>query len=102
MSKFTPGPWAWYWKESLEGEAECGIFSQKRPGMAYSVARCPKYQNREQWEANARLIAAAPEMYKLLSDLIEPDVQADENVWPWQQDARALLDRIDGEDDDQR
>jgi hypothetical protein len=31
--------------------------------MAYSVCRAPRYQTRQQWEADARLISAAPDLY---------------------------------------
>ena len=63
--KFCPGPWQWYWHRNTDkdpSEAECGVFVEKRPGHAYSVCRAPRYEKKEQWEANARLIAAAPDL----------------------------------------
>lgn len=61
MSGYTPSPWKWYWRET-DGEADCGVFSETMPGQAYSVCRAPRYQTEERWEADARLIAAAPDM----------------------------------------
>lgn len=60
----TPGPWKWYWREE-DGKANCGVFWEKLPGHAYAVARAPQYEKWAQWEANARLIAAAPDLLAL-------------------------------------
>ena len=46
--------------------------------------------------ANARLIAAAPEMAELLASAVEQAEEAGE-VTPWVATARALLARIEGE-----
>ena len=67
MSGHTPGPWDWYWRES-DGEADCGVYWEKYQGQAYSVCRAPRYQTEEQWAADARLIAAAPELLEALID----------------------------------
>lgn len=61
----APGPWEWYWRKENK-EADCGVFYMRRPGHAYAIARCPRYEKREQWEANARLIVAAPTHHNLL------------------------------------
>ena len=66
MSKHTPGPWQWYWRLGEALKADCGVFAEPRPGHAYSVCRAPQYEGQAQWEANARLISAAPEMYEAL------------------------------------
>lgn len=59
--KITPTPWQYYWREdeAYEGQADCGIFSEPRKGQAYSIARCPRYQTKEKWEADASLICRA-------------------------------------------
>lgn len=64
------GPWQYYWRET-DGRADCGVFWEKIPGHAYSVCRAPQYEKKEQWEANARLIAAAPELLAAASRLLE-------------------------------
>ena len=58
MSKFTPAPWE-YERENLRG---CYWIHQK------GVTRQHVKTNNE---ANARLIAAAPEMYELLKSLVD-------------------------------
>lgn len=58
----TPGPWEYYWRVDDENHADCGVYALRRPGQAYAVARCPKYQSKIQWNADASLIAAAPEL----------------------------------------
>ena len=67
-TQHTPGPWVWYWRNE-DGEANCGVFWHER--MAYSVCRAPRYETQEQWEANARLIAAAPDLLETLMELVE-------------------------------
>lgn len=51
------------------GEAYCGVYYEKRPGQAYSVCRGPRYQVKEQWEADARLISAAPDLLAALTNV---------------------------------
>lgn len=68
-AQHTPGPWEWFWMEEVTDgrhEAVCGVYHEKIKGHAYSIARCPKYQKQEQWEADARLISAAPDMLAAL------------------------------------
>lgn len=76
MSKHTPEPWVWYWKEkeltpterlTFSREADCGVVS----AGGLSVCRTPRYQNKERWEADARLIIAAPAMYRKLQFAVE-------------------------------
>ena len=67
-SKFTSGPWRWHWRFE-EGVATGSVFSEPRPGHAYAVAMCPRYQSEDQWRADAALIAAAPCMLEALAGL---------------------------------
>ena len=93
MTTHTPGPW------------RIGRGAQADPFAIEAEARTVahvKHAGRDQTEANARLIAAAPEMLDALYDLV---LQADDTGCSDDlivtsaraiETARALLDRIDG------
>jgi hypothetical protein len=66
----TPGPWKWHWGLGHNLEADCGVFHEPIEGQAYSVCRCPRYQSQLQWEADARLMAAAPELLAACKGLL--------------------------------
>lgn len=70
MSQHTPGPWQFYWREE-DGEANCGVFFERRKGQAFAVARCPRYVMEKQWKADGALIAAAPDLLEALEEAIE-------------------------------
>lgn len=96
----TEGKWHFFWRHE-NGEADCGIFAEPHPGHAIAVARCPRYEKREQWEANAALICAAPAMLALLKDTVAflEDEILQGNRGPFEEgsheaEARALSDRI--------
>jgi len=79
---FTPGPWEWCYRTN-ENENDGSVFWMKREGHAYCVAKAPRYQTKEQWAADARLIAASPLMLEALElacntfrDLDEDDTAA--------------------------
>ena len=63
--KHTPGPWTYYWRTNDDGETDCGVKNYE----GVSVCRAPRFQSKEQWEYDARLITKAPEMYELLTEL---------------------------------
>ncbi len=69
--KHTLTPWKWYWKINDRLEADCGVFSESITGQAVSVCRTPRYEKEEQWEANARLIASAPDLLEACKYVIE-------------------------------
>lgn len=63
MSKFTPGPWFTH----REGYSTVYVEARIGGGMIQEVAACgPTAAGPEQQEANALLIAAAPEMLDAL------------------------------------
>lgn len=66
----TAGPWKWHPK-SGDQEHNGSIYSEPRIGHAYAIAMQPRYVTDEQWAADARLIAAAPETAKQRDDLLE-------------------------------
>lgn len=99
-NRFTPGPWKVKHSESKDSWNVIGTI----PGCRYKIARCPypksnepvfeKINKREKDEAklNAHLIAAAPDMYELLKNLIELPVPDMDALIP---DIQSLLKSID-------
>ena len=85
MSKFTPGEWIV--KELL---SSWGVFAVNE-GERTGVADCLEY-------ADARLIAAAPEMYRLLQNFCYPEEPFDARIAKKCDEVRELLKRIDGEE----
>ena len=79
MSKFTAGKW------EIEGEVPFGIKSEASPRIAIVLKA-----------EDARLIAAAPEMYELLE--VWTQIQAQPTLMEAKEKARKLLARIDGEE----
>jgi len=71
----TPGPWDWYWKVRRDDgviEADCGVVASPYNDMRNirSICRAPRYETKEQWEANARLISAAPKLLFILENIV--------------------------------
>lgn len=65
--KFTPGPWVTC---DAHGPVEEGTSIQSSLDTNM-VASCCHYYSREQVRANARLIAAAPDLYAVVEELEE-------------------------------
>jgi len=62
----TEGEWKYYDCGLDEnGERDAFIVSER----GYSVARCPRYQTKEQWEADAKLIVQSKKMASLLNTI---------------------------------
>ena len=89
MAKFTPGPW------EIEKRKTVPAYLVKSP--LCTVAEI--FTNSWMTESNARLIAAAPEMYELLRTAMPSQYSCAIDAEKWRQQRRALLARIDGEDD---
>ena len=89
MSKFTSGKWRAGEHSPLMG---ISIFATGRP---FRIARLEGYYPVEEEEANARLIAAAPEMYELLKDVAQ---WQGNYVWDTACKAKELLARINREE----
>jgi hypothetical protein len=68
MSKFTPGPWRIN-RHGFETSYLCHEFIEGDSGIAVFGVWHP--ENHKEQEANARLIAAAPELYEALKDLLD-------------------------------
>ena len=96
MSKFTEGKW--------KINEYCDVLAENNQ----LIALINKPRNKKEAQANARLIAAAPEMYQLLDNLVwyieanqklQKDCYDDE-ISAYVTRTKELLARIDGEVDD--
>ena len=86
MSQHTPGPWT---VGEDEGTSKAHEILRKGHVVAWTCSHDP-YE-----EGNARLIAAAPEMFETLRELVTMYQPTDMHPWA---NARALLARIGGRD----
>jgi len=88
MSEFTKGKWKCengYWYRITDEEGLIAICTRNKP--------------------SARLIAPAPEMYKLLEDIawyLEQIADDDDENAKYASRSKALLARIDGEDEEEQ
>lgn len=102
MSDWTPGPWA-----LSKACAPLRTSRMTHHTIEMGSAGCLEVQQRTgpQEDGNARLIAAAPEMAKILNTLLDPTIAAKEflEYWGWfcgiRTDAAELMDRIEGDTD---
>ena len=72
MSKFTPGPWKAEHRKSADGMYNTEVFSEQHGVIAicyWTPKYCANGVVKTYREANARLIALAPELYDMLSKL---------------------------------
>lgn len=90
MSQHTPGPWI-VGRQASNGDAR--VVAQSMSGE--TVARILR-SNRQDGDANARLIAKAPEMLRLLT-ILANDNQSLQKMQAAQSNARALLREIEGQ-----
>ncbi len=91
--KFTPGPWSG--REGIsaaDGKLVCSLHGV---GIDESEGSETRGRSREEWNANSRLIAAAPEMLELLKRLLDKLPCADETLMLNGVTSR-LIDRIEG------
>lgn len=66
----TEGEWNFYdCGVDDKGERDAGIVSTR----GYAVVRCPRYQTREQWKADAKLIIQSKNMASLLLECVQGD-----------------------------
>lgn len=86
MSKWTPGPWTF---EKVETTMGCGHQVVAANGQV--ICDDEPYYPAAVCEADARLIAKAPEMYELLNDFLLRDDIADDELGDA---ARALIEEI--------
>jgi hypothetical protein len=94
MKRHTPGPW-----QALKGEAnsdERGTWGSIVEPYGFYVAAIWSdcQQLADEAEANARLIAAAPDLLKALREILSYTPKRNGAAW---QEARALVAQIDGQ-----
>ncbi len=90
MSKFTPGKW------EVDGFGQAiSVFDEREEATLFIVDNVYSWANRDgEAEANARLIAAAPEMYAIVEWVASlAENQRATNVMI--QEARELIKRVD-------
>ncbi len=100
-AKFTPGPWGAvnngvYWEVSTPWEVG-GNIEKHCPSVAFVWALLPDASEpelNENQEANARLIAAAPEMFELLKECVDGTFG---NCTDWNERARKIIAKAKGE-----
>tara|TARA_B110000483_G_scaffold194793_1_gene232223 strand:+ start:2289 stop:2624 length:336 start_codon:yes stop_codon:yes gene_type:complete len=64
-TRHTPAPWTWHSKKHEDGSMNGSVvFIDEH--LAHCVCKAPKFQDEEKWEANAKLMAAAPELLDAL------------------------------------
>ena len=90
---YTPGPW------EVDPKAQCRIREIQNLDTVATTG-CDG-SHRDEWEANARLIAAAPDLLAALKDLIADVENVDSEANDWSQqvcvmNARAAIARAEG------
>jgi len=86
MSEHTPGPWI---IDSDDGDIIEVVSGD------YFIADVHRLEPKDEWRANARLIAAAPELLEALEELVDL-YEYEDNV---SRDARAAIAKARGRDD---
>lgn len=78
--KFTPGPW-YLDTEDLENQTIAAVKTPKDGGDIICEMPAAYEFSMKRWPANARLIAAAPEMYEVLEMVYREFYDTDNNTW---------------------
>lgn len=103
MSAHTPGPWEAVLPNDPRGQPVpyyCGLVSLVSHDPSISIVASDGYVESGAWEANARLIAAAPDLLESLTSLlaaIEPGGFSLEDLRGEMDDANAALKKARGE-----
>lgn len=100
MSKHTPGPWVWYRK--LSGSENSRGFGIAQEGKRFAIVDVyPLDEDGVAGEANARLMAAAPELLEALEEVVAEatayEARHGEMRRPWVRKARAAIAKAKGE-----
>jgi hypothetical protein len=93
MSKHTPGPWR------VQGEniGPIDTSDTQAYGMITPVAKVDRWDYPDEWQANARLLAASPEMFRILKKIVEAEQERHGYVPAWLDEAQAVIKQVEGE-----
>lgn len=69
MATFTPGPWAVEWRVWTDEHGDPKIAADVRAGQYSTIAGIMPIK--DEYIANAKLIAAAPDLLQCLKDLVD-------------------------------
>jgi len=94
MSKHTKGPWIAEFTVPEEGWN--GFYILTKDERLY-IADAAGYQDMPERAANARLIAAAPDMFELLLDIVADYHAGDMDVQSVAHEAKRLIAKVRGE-----
>lgn len=88
MSKFTPGPWtAVQWNDN-----ESDTYGWSFAAGGYSLPLCEvETDDPDECDANARLIASAPDLLEALQSALETAEFEKHPFRPWHEAARAAI-----------
>lgn len=104
----TEGEWTYHLALHEDGRNNGSVIAGAETGRAVCICKAPQFVTPEQWETNARLIAASPRLRRSLTRLVEHYVQlvnsGDCGNWDPEEeevvrDARAALDQANGPED---
>ena len=70
MNKHTPGPWRFDLARFNSGHEDAGLSAYGSVVSEEGDWFICGIEDAKEWEANARLIAAAPELYEALCDMV--------------------------------
>jgi hypothetical protein len=71
MTKHTPGPWVVQESNAGETVIEHKALIQAQPGSPFAAVHADTFDSDETVDANARLIAAAPELLAALEAIVD-------------------------------
>lgn len=85
QAQHTPGPWKASWTHRINNGRRTGTHVVMREGSVNEHYWIPQFEGGEEDEANARLIAAAPELLealKKINSLLDDEFQSKDELVP--------------------
>lgn len=94
MSKFTPGPWIAL--DTSIYKIENGKVTRKRITKVQKEIEFKVKAPLSEVQANAQLIAAAPDLHKLICEVLDCDFRQPELSDKWYDSAKIIRKKIEG------